>query len=520
MVAGSRSSPGFRLLFAALAALLLAACANNPVTGRSELRLVSESEEIAIGRKNYGQGQQAAGGEYILDPALLAYLRGVLGRITAVADRSGLPYEIVIANDSTPNAWAMPGGKMAINRGLLLELKSEAELAAVLAHEVVHAAARHGARQMENSLLIGLGATLISVAASDSRHADLIDIAAGIGAGAIGLKYGRDHELEADRYGMNYMAKAGYDPQAAVALQETFVRLSGEKKPNWLAGLFASHPPSQERVDANRRHVADLPGRYRTGEAEYLAAIASLSKLKPAYDAHVAGLKALKEKKPQEAIAQADKAIALEPREALFFALRGKAKEAQGDKGGAEADYGEAIRRNPNYFGPWANRGKLRVEGGRPREGEADLERSLALLPTPEAMLALGRLAYAAGNRDKALGYLRPLAEGNGSGEAAAMVARLELPGAPGRYLAVDKRLDAQGRVELLVRNRAPVAVTGIQGIAAINAGGSRTRGDEVFRIPRIGAGGTARISLGLRPADHQARIEQVVVGFGSARAE
>lgn len=509
---------GARLAAILFASCLLAACGANPVTGKSELQLVSETEEIEIGRKNYGQGQQAAGGEYILDPALTTYLRGVLARLAKVSDRPQLPYELVVANDSVPNAWAMPGGKLAINRGLLLELGSEAELAAVLAHEVVHAAARHGAQQMENSLLLGIGAALLTASASDSRYGGLVEIAAGVGAGLVGLKYGRDHELEADEYGMRYMVRAGYDPKAAVSLQETFLRLSKDNKPNWLSGLFSSHPPTPERVEANRRMASGLVGAggsFRTGAAEYRAAIAGLVKSKPAYDAHEAGMKALKEKKPQEALAQAERAIRLEPREALFYALRGKVREASGDKAGAEADYGEAISRNPNYFGPWANRGRLRVATGHLREGEADLARSLALLPTPEAQLALGRIAYADGRQDQALKHLRPLAEG-GSREAAGMVARMELPSQPERYFAVGKRLDGQGRVELLVQNRAPVAAVGIHGSAGI----AKSRAHEEFRIPRLGAGESVRVTLRLKPAEHGARLDQVHVNFGAARAE
>jgi predicted Zn-dependent protease len=169
-----------------------------------------------------------------------------------VSDRPNLPFEFVVINDSVPNAWALPGGKLAVNRGLLAELKSEAELAAVLSHEIVHAAARHGASSMERGILLSAGAAVISVLAADKKHADLIDFAAGGGATLLNFRFSRENELEADHYGIGYMVRAGYDPKAAVELQETFVRLSGSKSAGWLAGMFATHPPSQERVEANR----------------------------------------------------------------------------------------------------------------------------------------------------------------------------------------------------------------------------------------------------------------------------
>lgn len=508
------------LLLLLCCAFGLAACATNPVTGHQELHLVSEQEEIALGQRHYGEGKQTAGGEFIIDPALTAYIRGVLANLIKVSDRPQLPYEIVVANDSTPNAWAMPGGKMAINRGLLLELNSEAELAAVLGHELVHAAARHGARQMENSMVIGIGATLLSVAARDSAHPQLADLVIGLGAGLVGLKYGRDHELEADHYGMAYMAKAGYDPQAAVRLQETFLRLAGDKRSGWLAGLFSSHPPTQERVDANRAYAATLTGSFRTGEKEYRAAIAGLRKLKPAYDEHEAGLKALAAGKPDEALIHADKAIALEPREALFHTLRGKAREKSGNRKGAEADYGAAIQRNPNYFGPWLHRGLLRIADQRNQDGEADLERSATLLPTADAQLALGRLAVADGRRDRALKFLQPLAAADGSAgnEAAQIVARLDAPQNPGKYLAVETRVDANGQVELLVRNRSRATFAVIRGAAGIR--GLPTRGEQGFEIGRLPPGGGARIRLNLRAADIGGRLDAVAVRFVAMQIE
>ena len=137
-----------------LTATLLAGaygCAVNPVTGQREFASVSQAQEIQIGTENYGYMQQAGGGEFDVDPELTAYVKGVGGRLVAashklaVAERQ-LPYEFVVLNSSVPNAWALPGGKLAINRGLLTEINSEAELAAVLGHEIVHAAARHSAQ--------------------------------------------------------------------------------------------------------------------------------------------------------------------------------------------------------------------------------------------------------------------------------------------------------------------------------------------------------------------------------------
>ncbi|MDZ7684041.1 MAG: M48 family metallopeptidase [Gammaproteobacteria bacterium] len=193
------------------------------------------------------------------DPDVGNYVQEIGNKLAGVSDRD-LPYEFVVINDSTPNAWALPGGKIAINRGLLTKLDSEAELAAVLGHEVVHAAARHGAQAMQRGMLLqgALLAATIGATSSDSEYANYIVGGAQLGAQLISQRYSRDAELEADYYGMQYMKRAGYNPEAAVSLQETFVELSKDRKTNWLQGLFASHPPSTARVEANRETLRAL----------------------------------------------------------------------------------------------------------------------------------------------------------------------------------------------------------------------------------------------------------------------
>ena len=143
----------FRTLTAISAACLASACATNPVTGESDFMIVSEAQELDLGRQNYAPMQQAQGGVYDIDPELTRYVQQVGGKLAAVSDRP-LPYEFVVLNNSVPNAWALPGGKIAINRGLLTELSSESELAAVLGHEIVHAAAKHSAQQMSRGALL------------------------------------------------------------------------------------------------------------------------------------------------------------------------------------------------------------------------------------------------------------------------------------------------------------------------------------------------------------------------------
>jgi predicted Zn-dependent protease len=402
--------------FALLATLLLgvSACATNPVTGRGELSLVSSAEEIAIGDQQYGPAQQSQGGPYYLDPGLQDYVRAVGDRLAAASDRK-LPYEFVILDNPVPNAWALPGGKIAVNSGLLLHLADEAELASVIGHEIVHAAARHSASQMSKGSLLGLGAELLGVAGQQAGFGNLGGAAAQLGAGAWMAHYSRGAELEADAYGMDYMSRVGYDPLAAVRVQETFVKLAEGRQSDFLSGLFASHPPSQERVDANRSRVKTMPAGGTRGVEAYQRATAQLRKDAPAYEAEKKALAAMDRKDPRNAIKYLDQAIAIQPRAGRFWELRGHAWAMLEQWSNADDAFTSAIDRNPGYYRHHLARGALRFERKQYREAQSDLEYSRRLLPTPLASFYLGEIASANGATARAEGYYREAAADGGA---------------------------------------------------------------------------------------------------------
>lgn len=502
--------PSFPLahIICLLVALVMSGCATNPVTKKTELTLVSEQQEIKIGSQQYQQNQQSAGGKFILDPQLTAYINEVGQKLVKVSDRPNLPFEFVVINDSVPNAWALPGGKLGVNRGLLTELKSEAELAAVLSHEIVHAAARHGASSMERGILLAAGAAVISVLAADNKQHELIDTVAAGGAALLTLRFSREHELEADHYGIDYMVRAGYDPKAAVELQETFVRLSGDKSLNWLAGMFATHPPSQERVEANRAMAAALPANLYRGEDVYQRKLAFLMHSKPAYAAHDAGRKSLA-KDPAHALAQAERAIKLEPREAMFYALRGDALKKLGRVAEAEQDYSEAIKRNSEYYAFHLSRGLTRQRLGNAAGAQLDLERSNALLPTAAAHFVLGNLAQSANNPGKAIEHFK-LAAGSDSDigkRAGASLTRLDLPRNPGNYLRVEPVADGNGNVGLRVTNRSPFALRNVRVAAVLQ----KSDFQREYALPgSLPAGKSAVVTIGVNLADFSGGLGRV----------
>ena len=396
-----------------LPTLLLGACSTNPVTGEKELAFVGEQQEQEIGRKHYQPSRQAQGGDYVVDKKLLHYVQSVGQRLAKVSDRK-LDYEFQIVNDGTPNAWALPGGKIAVHRGLLLELKSEAELAAVLAHEVVHAAARHTAKNMERGM-IAQGVVLAgSVTLAGSRYRQVGMLGVTLGASLTNMHFGRDAERESDYHGIRYMVRAGYDPRAAVDLQKTFVRLHDGKEPNWLAGLFASHPPSPERVQNNKKQLAQLgnPGG-ELGIAAYQQATAHLRRTKVAYEHYEQAIKALENKQNKQALSLVQKAIRIEPKEALFHALQGDILQQQKRYQGALKNYNKALQYNPDYFRFYLSRGLLQQRLQKPMAAQQDLQKSIKLLPTAEASYGLGSIAKRRGRITEARHYFSQAAQSN-----------------------------------------------------------------------------------------------------------
>jgi len=427
-----------------------------------------------MGAQNYVPMQQSQGGPYDVDPALTAYVQSVGNRLAAVSDAQ-LPYEFTVLNNSVPNAWALPGGKIAINRGLLVELKSEAELAAVLGHEIVHAAARHTAQQMSKGMLLQGLVIGTSIATSDSDYGNMAVGGASIAAQLLSTRYGRSAELESDKYGMRYMAKAGYEPQGAIALQETFLRLSEGRNQDWLSGLFASHPPSAERVTANKKTAAKLAAGGRLGIDRFNAALKKTLVVKPAYDAYDEGRKALSDKKADEALALANKALDLFPKEAHFHALRGDVRFLNKQYSMAITNFNRAISRRGDFFYYHLQRGMVKNELGQTDGAIIDLELSLTLLPTAPAHFTLGKIKQDRGAVDEAKEHYKVVAKGGGNyGEAAKTeLVRLELPTNPSAYISSACGNDGSGQLSVSVRNDTPVLVTGIDVLFQyVDAGG------------------------------------------------
>ena len=219
-------------------------CARNPVTGKSELSLVSEAQEIQMGQQGAKEVEQSIG--FYKDAAVNAYVADIGKRMAAVSERPNLPWEFHVVDDASVNAFAIPGGFIYVTRGLMGSINTEAELATVIGHEIAHVTNRHSVQQISKSQLAQLGLGIGSILSSDIAKFGQL---AGAGLGLLFLKYGRDAENQADQGGFRYALDQNYDVREMPNVFLTLGRLSessgGGKLPEWLS----THPDPGNRIE-------------------------------------------------------------------------------------------------------------------------------------------------------------------------------------------------------------------------------------------------------------------------------
>ena len=244
-----------RLPFSALSSLVIVGlgaglaagplgCARNPVTGKSELSLVSESQEIQMGQQGAKEVAQSIG--FYKDAAVNAYVADIGKRMAAQSERPDLPWEFHVVDDASVNAFAIPGGFIYVTRGLMSSINNEAELAGVIGHEIAHVTHRHSVQQISKAQLAQLGLGIGSIISSDIAKFGQL---AGAGLGLLFLKYGRDAENQADQSGFRYALGQNYDVREMPNVFETLSRISeaggAGRLPEWLA----THPNPDNRIE-------------------------------------------------------------------------------------------------------------------------------------------------------------------------------------------------------------------------------------------------------------------------------
>jgi predicted Zn-dependent protease len=239
----------FLLAAAGAAALFLPArCATNPVTGESQLVLISEEQELAMGKEYFPIATQMSEGP-TPHAEIQRLVSQVGGKMARSSERPNLPWEFNVVDSNQPNAYALPGGKISITRGLLSRFDSEDQLAAVLGHEIGHVTARHSVVAQSRDALLGvaLGVGSAVLEAGEVKGAGAIALAGQVGAALLTTKYSRDQERQADDLGMKYMTAAGYNPRAFVETMR-ILAAAAQREPGKFETLFASHPLTSERI--------------------------------------------------------------------------------------------------------------------------------------------------------------------------------------------------------------------------------------------------------------------------------
>jgi predicted Zn-dependent protease len=364
-------------LGAALVAGLSTRCAVNPVSGRSELMLLSEEDELALGKQAFGELAWQQGGPLQIDPATQSFLDGIVRRLHRVSHRPNLPVDFTLESASEPNAWAIPG-HTAMNRGLLQHLENEAQFAFVMGHEMGHVAARHSAQRRSRATLGSAGLGILGAAADVAGLGGIGDVAvkaAGAGTQLLLLRYDRAQELQADQLGTLYMARAGYDPREALrshevlnrAIDAHFANLGLRRgEPSAMSAILSTHPRQEDRIAQIQAYLGTLPrapidgdGRHADRWTRHTEPVRRLAPAYARYDrallafsraaqASQRGQDQLVAPRLADARREIEAAIGLAD-QAQFATLQGYLLAVQGHRGEARAAFTRAVALYPGY---------------------------------------------------------------------------------------------------------------------------------------------------------------------------
>lgn len=247
----------FSTIYSILFAIMVTGCGINPVTGRTELQIISDSEEVILGEASRKEAEIQFGGT-MNNKEVEEYINYVGQKLARVSHRPKFQYTFKIVNSKILNAFAIPGGFIYITRGLLSRLEKENQLAAVLSHEVAHIGARHSARMLENALLaqgiIWGGYQILRKNTKSKDTKNIYLISSQITATIILSGYSRDNEEQADSLGLDYMVRVKYHPYGMIELMQILQKESKEQ-PNLIEDLFRTHPYTKKRIENVKREI-------------------------------------------------------------------------------------------------------------------------------------------------------------------------------------------------------------------------------------------------------------------------
>jgi predicted Zn-dependent protease len=245
-------------VFTLSVALLVWACATTPETNRRQLMLVPADQMQQLGEESYEMMKKET--KMLANSTLVSKIKEVGRNITAIVPQN-YAWEISVFDSDQVNAFCLPGGKIGVYRGLLQTAHTNAQIAAIIGHEIAHATARHGAERMSQELMAQGTLALASVSLSDHKYNNIILSSLGIGINfGLLLPYSRRHESEADHIGTLYMAEAGYDPTAAIKVWENMAAMNKKSPPEFLS----THPNPSSRIEYLKKNMDLYSRRYES----------------------------------------------------------------------------------------------------------------------------------------------------------------------------------------------------------------------------------------------------------------
>ena len=412
----------FGLSIAASASVgALQGCARSPVTGERILVGMSESMERDIDRQQ-SPHQFSADLGALQDPAVNAYVAEVGARLQPHVQRPQMPYSYRVVNANYVNAYTFPAGAMGLTRGIMVSMQDEAQLAALLGHELGHVNARHAAQRQGQALVAQVALVGLMAAAEDSSWAPLIGLGAQIGASALLARYSRGNEREADALGQRYLVEAGYPADGMVRLHEMLVE-ENERKPGLLETMFSSHPMSTERRDTARRDARTLYATSAGAAAHrerYMDRTAAVRRLKPTIEACMAGEAAMSKRSWKSAEAHFTQALAAAPRDYPSLLRMAQCQQAQGRLPQARHYARQAREAYPQEAQAMKLAATLKLGLRDPEGAYAELQAFDRALPGDPGIVFLKGVALEGlGRRQAAAQQFTAYLRGSGSGEAA-----------------------------------------------------------------------------------------------------
>ena len=412
------------LMATASGGIVLSGCAVNPVTGKREFSLMGQAQEVEIDRQ-HSPHQFSADYGISQDAALRSYVASVGRDIARVSHRPDMPYSFNPVNANYINAYAFPGGTIGVTRGIMLEMDSEAELSALLGHEVAHVTARHTAQRMSKQQLTGLvlaGAGAVVAARAGESQAALAMGLGGVAAGLLLARYSREDERQADSLGMEYMAKAGQNPEGMVKLMD-LLRAQSSRQPGMLEQMFSSHPMSDERYanmkQEQQRRYAQHANRSLNRE-RYMDNTAALRRLKPAIELQQQAETALRGDKFTDAEQLLARSLERAPQDYTGLVLMAKTLMIQEKNTQARPYLDRAIAVYPEEAQAHHLAGVASLHAGQPGAALERFQSYDQLLPgNPNTRFFIGLSHEGLGERDHAAQAFREYLQMGGSGQQA-----------------------------------------------------------------------------------------------------